>query len=69
MVVKKIEIEMCFDDDFEPPEKFDKFLCSGKCPFFAYDFESSDVWCCVTAVRDTAEECPIRKFFDKSRRA
>ncbi len=65
MVVKKIEIEMCFGDDFVPPEKFDKSLCSGKCPFLAYEpCENSDVFCCVTAIRPPEEECPIKKFFN-----
>lgn len=64
-MIKKIEIEMCFDDDFVPPEKFDKSLCSGKCPFLAYEpCETSDVFCCVTAVRSPEEECPIKKFFN-----
>lgn len=64
MIVKKIELEMCFAEDFVPPERFDKTLCSGDCPFLAYEpCETSDVYCCVTAVRDPAEECPIKKFF------
>ena len=63
-VVKKIEIEMCFGDDFVPPEKFDKSLCSGKCPFLAYEpCDTSDVFCCLTSVRPPEEECPIKKFF------
>lgn len=65
MIVKKIELEMCFSDDFKPPEKFDKTLCSGKCPFLWYEpDECSDVFCCVTAVRPSEEECPIKKFFN-----
>lgn len=65
VVVKNIELKMCFDDDFVPPEKFDKSLCSGKCPFLAYEpCETSDVYCCVTAVRPSEEECPIKKFFN-----
>ena len=64
-VIKKIELEMYFEADFVPPKRFDKALCSGKCPFLSCDFESSEVWCCVTAVRDPVEECPLRKYFEK----
>lgn len=64
-MIKKIELEMEFPEGFVPPEKFDKALCSGLCPFLAYEpCDTSDVFCCVTAVRDVTEECPIKKFFN-----
>lgn len=69
-VIKKIELEMYFDGDFVPPEKFDrptreKHYASkcDLCPFFGWDDETAEAWCNVTAVRNTYEECPIKKFF------
>lgn len=70
MIVKKIEIEMFFPNDFVPPEKFDMPLrvngYNSKCqccPFYGWDDEDASAWCTVTSVIDTDEECPIKKFF------
>lgn len=61
MIVKKIELELCFEDDFVPPEKFDKKMCTGDCPFLSYEAdECSEVFCCIPGAED---ECPIRKYF------
>lgn len=70
-MIKKIELEMYFDDDFVPPEKFDNPTranlwhsdCQG-CPFYGWSDDEGIGWCNVTAVRDTDEECPIKKFFE-----
>lgn len=65
MKVKKIELEMCFSDNFVPPEKFDKSLCSGLCPFLSHEAdECSEGFCCITAVRPVEEECPLKKYFN-----
>ena len=70
-VIKKIELEMYFDDNFLPPEKFDlptreKHYDSKceLCPFYGWSDDEGFGWCNVTAVRDTDEECPIKKFFE-----
>jgi hypothetical protein len=70
-MIKKIEIEMHFEDDFVPPTKFDRPLRINRynskcklCPFYGWDDETAYGWCNVTAVRDVEEECPIKKFFD-----
>lgn len=68
MVLKKIELELYFDDEFIPPKKFESWgrendynpKCK-KCPFYGED----DVydWCVLNP--DTVMgECPIRKFFE-----
>lgn len=69
-MIKKIELEMHFEDGFWPPEKFDKPLRINRfrskcelCPFYGWDDEMADGWCNVVAVRDVEEECPIKKFF------
>ena len=67
---KLIELEIYFDDNFVPPERFDEptwvnrwdSKCKG-CPFFGWDDESGDSWCNITTVVDSEVECPIRKFF------
>ena len=71
MAVKKIELEMYFDDDFVPPEKFDEATEEKKwdskckqCPFYGWEDETAESWCNVTAVRAPYEECPIKRFFD-----
>jgi hypothetical protein len=71
MNIKKIELEMYFDDDFCPPEKFDepnrsndwKSNCS-LCPFYGFGEETGFGWCNITSKRDPEEECPINKFFE-----
>ena len=67
---KTIELEMYFEDNFSPPDKFDepkrannyssKCAC---CPFYGFEDDTGFGWCNITAVRDTDEECPIKKFF------
>ena len=71
MSIKKIELEMYFDDDFCPPEKFDEPNRKNRwvskcaiCPFYGFEDETGFGWCNITAVRDTDEECPIKKFFN-----
>jgi hypothetical protein len=69
-MIKKIELEMYFDDDFSPPDEFEKptrdnrwrSACEG-CPFYGWSDDEGFGWCNVTAVVDTDEECPIKKFF------
>lgn len=64
MILKKIELEIEFPDDFMPPETFDKSLCSGLCPFLSYEpDECSDAFCCIVGERG---KCPIRKYFESS---
>ena len=60
MIIKKIELEVSFKDDFVPPEIYDEDQCSGDCPFWAEDFELGG-GCCIATV---GEECPIKKYFD-----
>ena len=67
---KVIKLEMYFDDGFVPPEKFHEPTKANNwnskcelCPFYEEDYEYSYGRCVVTAVVDTAVECPIRKFF------
>lgn len=69
-MIKKIELEMCFDDNFVPPEKFDEPTRRNNynskcvlCPFYGWSDDEGFGWCDVTAVIDTDEECPIKKFF------
>ena len=63
---KLIEIE--FDDDFVPPERFrgDTSLCDinpcAACPFFRWDDEYGEGWCSLGA--ETG--CPIKKYFDST---
>ncbi len=66
MIIKKIEIEMAFEDDFTPPDKFDKsdIYHQGKCdkcPFNAED----DVWqwCVLLTDEPKTDICPIKKYF------
>ena len=64
MVVKKIEIEMEFPDDFVPPDNFrgDTSTAENRCswcPFFRWDDEAGEGECCLISVRG----CPIKKFF------
>lgn len=60
-MIKKIELELWFDDDFVPPEKYDKKLCTGLCPFLSYEADDcSEGFCCLVG---TEGECPIRKYF------
>lgn len=63
MVIKKIELEMYFEDNFSPPDKFDESGKCSCCPFYGFEDETGFGWCNITAVRDTDEECPIKKFF------
>lgn len=63
MIIKKIELEVRFKDDFVPAEIYyeENNHCNGDCPFWASDFELGG-WCCIAT---DGEECPIKKYFDK----
>lgn len=68
VVIKKIELELYFDEDFVPPDKFcAKYGCENvctACPFYGYDDESGEDWCGVDfGTTDAHKECPIKKFF------
>ena len=60
MIIKKIEIELEFPDDFTPPEKFDESECIG-CPLYGYDSGYERDWCSAEGY----DECPLKKLFDK----
>lgn len=63
VVLKKINLELYFDADFAPPEKFDDPKCKS-CPFHEWDDEAADGCCTLNfGVVDASEKCPIRKFF------
>lgn len=70
-VIKKIELELYFDKDFVPPDKFGdpcqknryRNACNG-CPFYVWDDEAGTDWCGVNfGTTDAEVECPIKKFF------
>lgn len=64
---KVIELELEFDDNFNPPNEFDEpFDMASKskcfrCPFF----ESYDDYefCCCLNFNNKEMKCPIKKFF------
>lgn len=59
-MIKKIELEVWFPDDFVPPEKFED-RCSGACPFLSYEPDDcSDAFCCLVG---TEGDCPIKEYF------
>lgn len=62
MIVKKIELELCFPDEFVPPEKYydGNKECHGECPFWNEDWELGG-WCKIAA---DGEECPLKKYFN-----
>lgn len=61
MIVKKIELEIEFPDDFVPPEEYDSELCSGLCPFLSNEAdECSTSFCCLVE----EGKCPIKKYFN-----
>lgn len=69
-MIKEIKLELHFDDNFLPPERFEEPTRANNykskcelCPFYGWDDEYANGWCNVTAVKDPAEECPIKKFF------
>lgn len=73
VVLKKIELELYFDENFMPSERFDEGCrengwrsdCDA-CPFKEWDDDTAQGWCGLNfGVVDAAERCPIRKFFEK----
>lgn len=72
-VIKKIELELYFDKDFKPQERFEEPTrendwhsgCSScGCPFFGFEDETGYGWCDVNfGTVDAEKECPIKKFF------
>lgn len=60
MIIKKIEPELEFPDDFTPPERFDQPKCC-RCPLYKYD-SGYEIAECSAHWR---EECPLKKQFDK----
>ena len=75
VVLKKIELELYFDVDFMPPEKFDKpcrengyrSKC-GLCQFYGCDDETAEGYCGLDfGAVDAYEKCPIRKFFERQK--
>jgi hypothetical protein len=67
-VIKKIELELYFDEDFVPPDKFGdpcpKNSACTACPFYMWDDEAGEGWCGVDfGTTDAHKECPIKKFF------
>ena len=70
MVLKKIELELYFDDEFMPPKKLrddtstSDNQCSW-CPFFEWDDEMAQGECNLNiGIVDSRDRCPIRKFFE-----
>lgn len=71
MKLKKIELNLYFDDDFMPPEKFEcpcrenhwDSKCAS-CPFYGWDDENGDRWCNIACDVSNGEICPIRRFFE-----
>ena len=74
-MIKKIELELHFDDNFVPPERFEeptrnnnwKSKCEP-CPFYVWGDEYAHGDCVFL---ENAEQfgygihgCPIKKFFD-----
>ena len=68
-MIKKIELELHFDDDFVPPEKFiddtstSRSPCSF-CPFFVWYDEYGYGECVALEKAEQFDKCPIKKFFD-----
>ena len=61
MMIKKIELEVHFDDNFVPPDIFNKELCD-LCPFLSHEaYECSEDFCGIPSAGD---ECPIKKYFN-----
>lgn len=72
VVVKKIELELYFDSDFVPPDKFDEPLPKNHwnskcavCPFYGFEDDTGFRWCEFDfGTTNAEEECPIKKFFE-----
>ena len=69
-VVKKIELDICFDDGFVPPKRFDeprrendwRSACD-LCPFFKW-YDERGYGCCVLLGEEPKTDvCPIKKSF------
>lgn len=73
-VIKKIELELYFDENFVPPEKFDEPLSSNDwnskcsaCPFYGWEDDHASGWCGVDfGTIDAERVCPIKKYFEKN---
>ena len=70
MTVKKITLDLCFDDDFMPPDKFEALTSLNNwesecrpCPFFHFDDEYAESDCFLAIAVTGYDECPIKKFF------
>ncbi len=73
-MVKKIELEVQFDDAFMPSKNFDepcrknnwKSECEKRgCPFFGCDDVTGYGWCNLdVGVVKASRRCPIRKYFE-----
>lgn len=69
-MIKKIELELEFPEDFMPPEEFEEPTGSGRrydtkcdpCPFYVWydDYAYGD--CTLPAVGCDGK-CPLKKFF------
>lgn len=62
--MKKIMVELSFEDGFVPPDNFDyasRRKCEG-CPFYRWDFEGIDADCNLLGDCETGP-CPIKKYF------
>lgn len=70
-VIKKIELELYFDEDFVPPDRFDEPTKANdwsskckSCPFYGWDDDDALGWCGIDfGTTDAHKECPIKKFF------
>lgn len=63
MSIKKIILEVEFDEDFTPPNKLNNKNCE-KCPFYFCDKEEYNGQCAIDFVG--WGKCPIKKYFNES---
>ena len=71
-IIKKIELELVFDDDFVPPKGNGFGVGSAKecdnCPFCVWidDYGYGECTLCNAVVKgDDENRCPLKKFFDE----